>query len=329
MARRWAVEPAHAEGAEAGRRRDRQALVHVAGQRGGRAAQGDGLLAGGRRGRGRAGAAPSAPRRARPSSTSALRTIPPGPEPRIVAGSMPRSIARRRATGLMRGHSRSPAGGAGAAARGAGAGRGRRAGGASTAGRAGADRDPRPGAGPPLKVSPASTAISARVPAAGAGTSRLTLSVETSTTVCSAVTASPTATRHSTTTPSVTDSMSGSTIVDRLARRGRRGRGRAVAARRGASAARRPARRRRCGAAAVRASAPASSAPTSTASPGWATMRPAGRSRAGHLDVDLVGRDVEQGVPGAHGVALGDPPFDDDAFGDRLAELRQHHLDGL
>jgi hypothetical protein len=38
------------------------------------------------------------------------------------------------------------------------------------------------------------------------------LSVETSTTVWSAVTASPTATRHSTTTPSVTDSMSGRTM---------------------------------------------------------------------------------------------------------------------
>ena len=48
--------------------------------------------------------------------------------------------------------------------------------------------------------------------------------------ICSAATASPTATRHSTTTPSVTDSMSGRTIVDQRARLGGRRAGGAASA---------------------------------------------------------------------------------------------------
>ena len=59
---------------------------------------------------------------------------------------------------------------------------------------------------PTSTVSPSATRILAIVPAAGEGTSASTLSVETSTSVSSASTASPTALRHSRMVPSVTDS---------------------------------------------------------------------------------------------------------------------------
>ena len=66
---------------------------------------------------------------------------------------------------------------------------------------------------PTATVSPASARISVKVPEAGAGTSASTLSVEISTIVSSASTASPTALAHSSTTPSVTDSpIAGMTI---------------------------------------------------------------------------------------------------------------------
>jgi hypothetical protein len=62
-------------------------------------------------------------------------------------------------------------------------------------------------------VSPASARISPIVPAAGAGTSASTLSVEISTIVSSWAMASPGCLCHSSTTPSVTDSpMAGMTI---------------------------------------------------------------------------------------------------------------------
>ena len=59
---------------------------------------------------------------------------------------------------------------------------------------------------PTLTTSSGSTRSFVMVPAAGAGTSASTLSVETSTTVSPSATESPTATAHSSTVPSVTDS---------------------------------------------------------------------------------------------------------------------------
>ena len=59
---------------------------------------------------------------------------------------------------------------------------------------------------PTVTVSPSSARISVIVPAAGAGSSMSTLSVETSTTVSPSLTVSPTLTDHSRIVPSVTDS---------------------------------------------------------------------------------------------------------------------------
>ena len=59
---------------------------------------------------------------------------------------------------------------------------------------------------PTVTVSPSATWILAIVPAAGAGTSASTLSVEISTMVSSAATGSPSLLCHSSTVPSVTDS---------------------------------------------------------------------------------------------------------------------------
>ncbi len=139
--------------------------------------------------------------------------IPPGPVPTMVAGSMPFSRAARRAMGEIRGQLTSAplaATGVAGTVAGAGAAGVLGAGAADDAAAAPAVISPR--GWPTVKVSPLGIAIEVRVPADGAGTSRSTLSVDTSTTICSAATASPTATRHSTTTPSVTDSMSGRTI---------------------------------------------------------------------------------------------------------------------
>ena len=110
--------------------------------------------------------------------------------------------------------------------------------------------------------------------------------------VCSAATASPTATRHSTTMPSVTDSMSGRTMSTvPPAARGPRPRASGAV---GAAAGARPS-----------PSEPspvlssARSAPTSTVSPGCG-HDPGHARRCGrrHLDVHLVGGDVQQRVAG-------------------------------
>ena len=100
-----------------------------------------------------------------------------------------------------------------------------------------------------------------------------------------------------------------------------------------------PARARRLGGGRVRPSAVAAaatgrssarSAPTGDVVAGLGDdPRHLAAGRRGHLDVDLVGRDVQERVAGADLVALGHAPLDHDAFGDRLAELRQHNLDGL
>ncbi len=57
--------------------------------------------------------------------------------------------------------------------------------------------------------------------------------------------------------------------------------------------------------------------------------RDAARSGGRDLDVHLVGGDVEKRLARLDRIAFGDPPFDHDALGDRLAELGQHYLDGL
>ncbi len=184
---------------------------------------------------------------------------PPGPVPVTPARSTPFSNATRRAMGdaatsRTGGGACGPVAVAGAAA-GAGAGAGAPAAGAAPAATW-------PSGLATSKVSPFGTEISARVPAAGEGTSRSTLSVETSTMISSCATASPTAFFHSTTVPSVTDSMSGNWIGTRVA---------------GTSGAGEPLDPAPPGAAAAGALAPPevispSSCPTSTAAPGPAAI---------------------------------------------------------
>ena len=126
------------------------------------------------------------------------------------------SIARRRATGRDAGPlevaGRGPPG-----RRAAGAGAGAAAGAGPEPAPAGAPPPPRPrcarAAGPPGRSRPASTAIYARRP--GGGRRHLEVDLvgrDLHHGSAPPSTASPTATRHSTTTPSVTDSMSGSTM---------------------------------------------------------------------------------------------------------------------
>ena len=118
---------------------------------------------------------------------------------------------------------------------------------------------------PTVTVSPSSARISVIVPAAGAGSSMSTLSVEISTTVSPSATVSPTLTAHSRIVPSVTDSppagvtmsttsppvSAGSSASASAARRPRLGRRRHARGRRAVALARAgsrrgPRRRGRC-----------------------------------------------------------------------------------
>ena len=95
------VERVHLEAAEAGRRGDREAVGHVARERGVPAAQGlrgDHLLGGLRRA---PAAAPSPPFRSIWERTSSFTTLPPVPEPLTCSRSMPCAAATRRATGVL------------------------------------------------------------------------------------------------------------------------------------------------------------------------------------------------------------------------------------
>ena len=155
------------------------------------------------------------------ASTSSLVTFAPGPLPVTAPRSTPFSAATRRATGVaLTSAPLAGVGGSAGAARPAGS-----RGGADASslrivvprdrtlirGRPCGRTDSSPGSisarGAPTGTS-SSTWTSSLVitPAAGAGTSASTLSVETSTTVSPSLTKSPSATCHSRTMPSVTDS---------------------------------------------------------------------------------------------------------------------------
>ncbi len=136
------------------------------------------------------------------ASTSALVTLPPGPEPCTPPSSTPFLPAARRATGVAR-----------AAPLPSGCGVSTCVGASLASVPAVA---PSPLGAPPalisaspwptLTTSSGSTRSFVIVPLAGAGTSASTLSVETSITVCPSSTESPSLTCHSSTVPSVTDS---------------------------------------------------------------------------------------------------------------------------
>ena len=147
----------------------------------------------------RSGFASAAPAAAAPpsaaASTSALTIFPPTPVPLTAPRSTPAAAATRRATGDT--GAPSP-GGAAAVAGGVGS--------DAAVGAAPAPALISPSAWPTWTVSSAATSSFVIVPLAGAGTSASTLSVETSTTVSPSATCWPSATRHSSTVPSVTDS---------------------------------------------------------------------------------------------------------------------------
>ena len=133
--------------------------------------------------------------------TSALEIRPAGPEPWTLARSTPWAAATRAATGVTLMASGIGGGGALPCGRGAAVGSG-----ALAAGRAPLPVVIRAMTWPTCTVSPAWARISAIVPAAGAGISASTLSVDTSTTVSSSATSSPGCLAHSRIVPSVTDS---------------------------------------------------------------------------------------------------------------------------
>ncbi len=134
------------------------------------------------------------------ASTSALEMRPAGPEPCTFARSTPWAAATRAATGVT------------LTASGIGSGAAVVAGSAAALGSAAfAGAAPllvviRAMTWPTWTVSPAWARISSIVPAAGAGTSASTLSVEISTIVSSSATGSPGCLAHSRIVPSVTDS---------------------------------------------------------------------------------------------------------------------------
>jgi hypothetical protein len=148
-----------------------------------------------------AGAVAALPLPEAAASTSSFWMRPAGPVPWMPATSMPSACATRRATGEMRMPSSSTtslgspgsAGSAGFAS------------GASARAAPGPDVR-RPITWPTVTVSPGCARISSITPAAGAGTSASTLSVEISTIVSSTSTASPGCLAHSRMTPSDTDS---------------------------------------------------------------------------------------------------------------------------
>ena len=194
------------DGPERGRRRDRAALVHVAGEHRRAALQERRAAVGaGRRGRG-AGASPSA-------GAAAVLPFPTAED--VGLGDAPAGPAARdraEVDALGGGHARGHGGDLGVVGDG-GRGRSGRLGGARRCptARASAWRRPAPTCmramtWPTVTVSPSSARISVIVPAVGAGSSMSTLSVEISTTAWPSSTASPTLTDHSRMVPSVTDS---------------------------------------------------------------------------------------------------------------------------
>jgi hypothetical protein len=136
------------------------------------------------------------------ASTSALEIRPAGPVPSIEPRSTPSAAAARLATGETFTPSGVSTAGSCPAGRGAAVGCGVGA----AEGLAPSPAATRAITWPTFTVSPAWARISATVPETGAGTSASTLSVEISTSVSSASTASPGCLAHSRITPSDTDS---------------------------------------------------------------------------------------------------------------------------
>ena len=284
-----AVERGDGDRAERGRGRDRARLVHVAGEHRARALEQRG--AGGLRGRGRR----------RPfGGGAAVRggehvglADPPGGAGAVHARRGRRRGRRRR--GAATGVTFRPSGVAAVAA--SPAGRGALVG--SGAGVARPSAAPAPAAiramtWPTVTVSPASARISAIVPDAGAGTSASTLSVEISTIVSSASTASPGCLGPLEHVPSETDSpiagITMSTVSPRpRAAAGRRPR-RAVAVRVAAAGAR---RRRR---AVRRRDLGEHRADADGVALGGVDLHDGAGDRRGDLGVDLVGGDLDEGL---------------------------------
>ena len=162
------------------------------------------------------------------------------------------------------------------------------------------------------------------VPAAGAGSSMSTLSVEISTTVSPSSTASPTLTRP----------LEDRALGDRLAARGRDDvddlagavRRAAASAAGGAARRRRRCRRRRCRAPPSGGDLGEHRADGDGVALGGVDLDDGAGGGRGDLGVDLVGRDLDEGLVGLDGVALLLVPLEDGALGHRLAHRRQRDL---
>ena len=150
-----------------------------------------------------AGAGAGAPLPSSAASTSSFSTRPRGPDPRTEFRSTPSAVAMRAAIGVALAAPLPSVAGARSGARRSSAGC---AGGCTGPSGASAPAAIRHRMLPTETVASASARISAIVPAAGEGTSASTLSVEISTSGSSTATASPTATFHSSTVPSATES---------------------------------------------------------------------------------------------------------------------------
>ena len=168
------------------------------------------------------------------------------------------------------------------------------------------------------------------MPAAGAGTSASTLSVEISTSVSSAATASP----------GCLGPLEHDALGDRLAhgghgdvdgaagalrRRRRRPRRRRPLGRRGRRLAAAPGA---VGRRAVVGAISASTAPTvDGVALGGVDLDDGAGDRRGDLGVDLVGGDLDEGLVGRDGVALRLVPFQDGALADRVTHRRHDDFD--
>jgi hypothetical protein len=172
---------------------------------------------------------------------------------------------------------------------------------------------------PTVTVAPSSTSSSVIVPAIGAGSSMSTLSVDSSTTVWPSSTWSPTLTDHSRSVASVTDSPPDGVVMSTTWAGAASAAGALVplpfplpaGAGRGRALGRELDQER---------------ADLDGVALGRVDLDDGARDGRGDLGVDLVRRDLHEGLVGGDRVALLLVPLEDRALGDRLSHRRERDL---
>ena len=172
---------------------------------------------------------------------------------------------------------------------------------------------------PTTTVAPSSASSSVIVPAAGAGSSMSTLSVEISTIVSPSSTTSPTLTAHSKMVPSVTDSPPAGVVMSTISP-GRVGSVRVCHRRRRAVAI------RRSTIAGAGRDLGEHGAHLHGVALGEVDRHDGSARGSGHLRVHLVGRDLDDDLVGLDGVTNLLVPLQDGAFRHRLAHGGQGDL---